>query len=101
MAKETRKELLQGVETCWHDYTAAKMGSVCLGLNGSFHGILESGHNYQRHRGDRQAPSLSKELGDLHDQNNRALETCKGCRTKAGSAGGEGQQGCRLDVIRK
>eukprot|EP00117_Sycon_ciliatum_P010463 scpid98758/ scgid0105/ len=38
MAKETRKELLQGVETCWHDYTAAKMGSVCLGLYGSFHG---------------------------------------------------------------
>ena len=44
------------------------MGSVCLGLYGSFHGVPESGHNYQRHRGGLQAHSSSEELGDLHDQ---------------------------------
>ena len=69
-------------------------GEHFLGLYGSFHGGPESGHNYQRHRGGRQGHSSSEELGDLHDQNNRVLETCKGCGTKAGSAGG------RLDVIR-
>ena len=77
------------------------MASVCLGLYGSFHGGPESGHNYQRHRGGRQGHSSSEELGDLHDQNNRVLETCKGCVTKAGSAGGYSQRGCRLDVIRE
>ena len=50
-----------------------KATSVCLVLYGSFHGVPESGHNYQRHRGGRQAHSSSEELGDLHDQNNRAL----------------------------
>ena len=68
VAKETYKELLQGVETFWHEYTPAKMGSVCLRLCGSFHGVPESGHNYQRHRGGHQAHSSSEELGDLHDQ---------------------------------
>ena len=74
VAKKTRKELRQGVETCWHEYTAAKMGSVCLGLYGSFHGVPESGHNYQRHPGGRQAHSSSEELGDLHGKNNRVLK---------------------------
>ena len=70
VAKEARKELLQAVETCWHEYPTAKMRSVKHCLCGSFHGILESGgdNNYQRHRGGRQAHRLSEELGNLHDQ---------------------------------
>eukprot|EP00117_Sycon_ciliatum_P017497 scpid96504/ scgid5480/ len=40
--KETRKELLQAVETYWYEYPAAKMRSVWLCPYGFFHGILES-----------------------------------------------------------
>ena len=44
------------------------MRNVWWGLYSSFHGIPGSGHNYQRHRGGRQAHSSSEELGHLHDQ---------------------------------
>ena len=71
VAKITRKELLQAVETCWHEYPAAKMRSVLLCTYGSFHGILKSlsgrDNNYQRRHGGRQAHSSNQELDDLHD----------------------------------
>eukprot|EP00117_Sycon_ciliatum_P044943 scpid100529/ scgid2425/ len=66
VTKETRKKLLQAVETCWHEYPVAKMRSIWLCLYASFHhGILESGrdNNYQRHCGGRQAHSQRHRAG--------------------------------------
>ena len=103
--KETRKELLQAVETYWYEYPAAKMRSVCLCPYGFFHGILESSERQRQQFPTQPWRSSSSQFKRRttwrSPRSNRVSATCKRCRPKAGSARGVNQRGCRLDVIKE
>lgn len=70
VAKESRRELLDAVISCWDAYPAEKMRSVWHCLYNSFKGILETGgdNDFSRHRGSRRAHAMGEEAGDLEDQ---------------------------------
>ena len=55
VAKEKRRDLLDAIIKCWHEYPLEKMESVWRCLYSSFHGVLESfgDNDYKRHRGVR------------------------------------------------
>ena len=55
VAKENRRDLLDAIIKCWHEYPLEKMESVWRCLYSSFHGVLESfgDNDYKRHRGVR------------------------------------------------
>ena len=55
VAKKNRRDLLDAIIKCWHEYPLEKMESVWRCLYSSFHGVLESfgDNNYKRHRDSR------------------------------------------------
>ena len=55
VAKENRRDLLDAIIKCWHEYHVEKIEGVWRCLYTSFHGVLETfGHNdYKIHRGVR------------------------------------------------
>ena len=55
VAKENRRDLLDAIIQCWHEYPLEKMERVWRCLYSSLHGVLESfgDNDYKRHRGVR------------------------------------------------
>ena len=80
VAKENRRDLLDAIIKCWHEYPLEKMESVWRCLYSSFHGVLESfgDNDYKRHRGVRD----SRDTEDRLQQRTVGRRVIKGAEKK-------------------
>lgn len=72
VSKETRRDLLEAVVTCWEAYPLERMTAVWRCLYASYHGILSAagGNDYEKHRGSRRQRSAHAD-----DRFNRDVKT--------------------------